>query len=124
MDPANTSSMRNLSFFVLLFCAFAANSYAQDRIYWAPATSETIPLAPASLHAGRVYYPATGGGGMHVQIDSRYPVTVAMAWADEWNNAMQHPDAPLNFSFICIQEHVVNTIYECHLPTERPMIIT
>ncbi|HYK92236.1 MAG TPA: hypothetical protein VE398_25970 [Acidobacteriota bacterium] len=117
--------MRNLPIFALLFCAFAANSYAQDRaFYWAPANSETILLEPASIHVGRVYYPANGGGGMHVQIDSRYPVTVAMAWADEWNAAMQHPDAPVDFSFMCIKEHVVSTTYECHLPSERPMIIT
>ena len=61
---------------------------------------------------------------MHVQIDSRYPVTVAMAWADEWNAAMQHPEAPANFSFLCMKEHVTSTIYECHLPSERPMILT
>jgi hypothetical protein len=73
--------MRNLSIFAtLLFCALAANSYAQDPVfYWRAADSETIPLEPASLHAARVYHPAVGGGGMHVQIDSRYPVTVAMA---------------------------------------------
>ena len=118
--------MRNLSIFAaLLLCAFAANSYAQDRVIdWIPADSETIPLEPASLHAGRVYHPAAGGGDMHVQIDSRYPVTVAMAWADEWNAAMQHPEAPAHFSFLCVKEYVTSTIYECHLPSERPMIIT
>ena len=118
--------MRNLSIFAaLLVCAFAATSYAQDRaLDWTPANSETIPLEPASLHAGRVYHPAVGGGNMHVQIDSRYPVTVAMAWADEWNAAMQHPEAPANFNFLCVKEHVTSTIYECHLPSERPMIIT
>ncbi|MFZ0864792.1 MAG: hypothetical protein WCA27_21460 [Candidatus Sulfotelmatobacter sp.] len=118
--------MRNLSIFAaLLLCACATNSYAQDRgLYWTPANSETIPLEPASLHAGRVYYPAVGGGDMHVQIDSRYPVTVALAWADEWNAAVQHPQAAANFTFLCLKEHVTNTIYECHLPSERPMIIT
>jgi len=80
--------MRNFSFLAaLLFCALAATSYAQNRVYWTAANSETIPLEPASLHAGRVYSPAVGGGDMHVQIDSRYPVTVAMTWADEWNAA-------------------------------------
>jgi len=58
-----------------------------------------------------------------VQIDSRYPVTVAMAWADEWNAAMR-PGAPANFSFLCVKEHVTSAIYECHLPSDRPMIIT
>ena len=117
--------MRNLSIFAaLLFCAIAASSYAQSRIYWIAADSETIPLEPAGLHGGRVYHPADGGGDMHVQIDSRYPVTVAMAWADEWNAAMQQPGAPENFSFLCVKEHVTSAIYECHLPSERPMIIT
>src|ERR1700674_6121498 len=124
MDPANTSRMRNLSIFAtLLFCALAANSYAQNPVIWTAADSETIPLEPASLHAGRVYHPAVGGGDMHVQIDSRYPVTGAMAWADEWDAAMR-PGGPANFSFLCVQEHVTSAIYECHLPSDRPMIIT
>ena len=84
--------MRNFYIFAtLLFCAFAANSYAQDQDYWRAADSETISLEPASLHAGHVYHPAVGGGGMHVRIDSKYPVTVAMTWADEWNAAMRSP---------------------------------
>jgi len=119
--------MRNFAIFAaLLFCAFTATASAQDnRVFdWTPANNETIPLEPASLHAGRVYHPAAGGGNMHVGIESRYPVTVAMTWADEWNAAMQNPTAPVNFEFLCIKEHVTSTIYECHLPSERPMIIT
>ncbi|HET9406555.1 MAG TPA: hypothetical protein VFO39_04910 [Candidatus Sulfotelmatobacter sp.] len=121
--------MRKISLFAgLLVCAlaFAAIASAQDnRVFdWTPANSETIPLEPASLHAGRTYHPAAGGGNMHVDIESRYPVTVAMAWADEWNTAMQHPGAPMNFDFLCVKEHVTRGIYECHLPSERPMIIT
>jgi hypothetical protein len=117
--------MRNLSIFAtLLFCAVAANSYAQNQLVWIAANSETILLEPTSLHAGRVYSPAVGGGDMHVQIDSRYPVTVAMAWADQWNAAMQRPAAPVNFGFLCVKEHVTSAIYECHLPSDRPMIIT
>ena len=117
--------MRLLSIFAVVFvCALAA--IAQDnRVFdWTPANSETIPLEPASIHAGRVYHPAAGGGNMHVGIESRYPVTVAMTWADQWNAAMQHPDAPVNFDFLCVKEHVTSTTYECHLPSERPMIIT
>jgi hypothetical protein len=118
--------MRNLSIFAaLLLSAFALFSNGQDRVFdWTPANSETIPLEPASLHAGRVYHPAAGGGNMHVAIDSKYPVTVAMAWADEWNAATQQPGGPANLNFLCAKEHVTNSIYECHLPSERPMIIT
>jgi hypothetical protein len=117
--------MRNFYAPALLLCAFMASSFAQDRVFdWTPANSETVPMEPASFHTGRVYHPAAGGGNMHVAIDARLPVTVAMAWADEWNNAMQHPEAFANLTFLCLQEHVVNTIYECHLPSERPMVLT
>jgi hypothetical protein len=117
--------MRNLSIFAaLLFSTLAANSYAQNQIVWIAANSETIPLEPASLHAGQVYFPPVGGGDMHVHIDARYPVTVAMTWADEWNAAMRSPGAPADFSFLCVKEHVTSAIYECHLPSERPMILT
>jgi hypothetical protein len=111
---------------VLLVCVFVVTANGQDnRVFdWTPANSETIPMEPASIHAGRIYHPAAGGGNMHVGIESRYPVTVAMAWADEWNAATQHPDAPVKFDFLCVKEHVTNTTYECHLPSERPMIIT
>ena len=111
--------------FAALLVSAAIASAQDNRIFdWTPANSETIAMEPAGLHAGRVYHPAAGGGNMHVGIESRYPVTVAMTWADEWNNAIQHPDAPTNFSFLCVNEHVTSMIYECHLPSERPMIIT
>jgi hypothetical protein len=117
--------MRNLSIFAaLLLCALAASSSAQNRTIWIAANSETIPLEPASLHAGQVYFPPVGGGDMHVKIDSRYPVTVAMTWADEWNAAVRSPGAPADFSFLCVKEHVTSAIYECHLPSERRMVIT
>jgi hypothetical protein len=118
--------MRNLSIFAVLACAFAATASAQDnRVFdWTPANAENITMEPASMHAGRTYHPAAGGGNMHVGIESRYPVTIAMTWADSWNAAMQHPDAPVNFEFLCVKEHVTSTTYECHLPSERPMIIT
>ncbi len=117
--------MRQIFFFAaLLFCTLAASAQDNRVFDWTPANNETIPLEPASLHAGRIYHPAAGGGNMHVAIESRYPVTVAMTWADAWNAAAQHPDAPVNFEFLCVKEHVTNAIYECHLPSERPMIIT
>jgi len=117
--------MRHSAIIAAVLCALATLTFGQNRVFdWTPANSETIPLEPASLHAGRIYHPAVGGGDMHVQIDSRYSVTVAMAWADEWNAAMQHPQAAANLSFLCVEEHVTSTIYECHLPSERPMIIT
>jgi len=118
--------MGKVSTLAALLCALAASTFAQDnRVFnWTPANSENVLLEPASYHTGRTYHPAAGGGNMHIGIQSRLPVTVAMAWADEWNNALQHPEAFANLSFLCLKEHVVNTIYECHLPAERPMVLT
>src|SRR5260221_47919 len=109
--------MKHLSMLAaVLVCVFAGTANAQDnRVFdWTPANGETIPMEPASLHAGRVYHPAAGGGNMHIGIESRYPVTIAMAWADEWNAAIQHPDAPANFSFLCLKEHGTNLIDQCY----------
>jgi dienelactone hydrolase len=104
--------MRHSAIFTAVLCTLATLTFGQNRVFdWAPANSETIPLEPASLHAGSIYYPAVGGGDMHVQIDSRYSVTVAMAWADEWNAAMRRPQAAANLSFLCVKEHVTSTIY-------------
>ena len=117
--------MRHSAILAAVLCTLSTLTFGQNRVFsWVPANSEMIPLEPASLHAGRIYHPAVGGGDMHVQIDSRYPVTVAMAWADEWNALMQYPQATANLSFLCVKEHVTSAIYECHLPSERPMIIT
>jgi hypothetical protein len=117
--------MKHLCLFATVLVLTLTATAQDNRVFdWTPANAETIPMEPASLHAGRVYHPAAGGGNMHVSIDSRYPVTVAMTWADEWAAAMQHPDAPVNFEFLCIKPHVTNSIFQCHLPSERPMIIT
>ena len=110
---------------LLMVCGMGTAAAQDNRVFdWTPANSETIPMEPASMHAGRTYHPAAGGGNMHVAIESQRPVTIAMTWADAWNASMQHPEAPVNFEFLCIREHVTSTIYECHLPSERPMIIT
>jgi hypothetical protein len=115
--------MKNL-ILTLLLCT-AALSAAQDRVFnWTPANDESLQMDPADYHTGRVYHPAPGGGNIHVGIEARQPVTIAMTWADEWNNAQQHPEALPNLTFQCVQEHVVSTIYECHLPSDRPMVLT
>jgi hypothetical protein len=60
---------------------------------------------------------------MHVIIHAHKPVTLAMTSADEWNEAVRHPEAMANLEYRCLQEHVVDTIYECHLPSDRPMVL-
>jgi hypothetical protein len=122
--------MRNFCLLTILLCAFAATSSAQGRIFnWTRANDETVQLDPADYHSGRVYRAAPDGGNMHVDIESKLPVTIAMIWADEWNaalqtNPMQRPQAFSALDFRCVQQHVVTTTYECHLPSDRPMILT
>jgi hypothetical protein len=122
--------MRNLFLLGLLLCAVAVASFAQARIFnWTAANDESLQMDPADYHTGRVYRPAPGGGNIHVDIDAHEPVTIAMTWADEWNaalqtNPMQHPEVFANLSFRCVQEHVMKTTYECHLPSDRPMVLT
>jgi hypothetical protein len=51
-----------------------------------------------------------------VDIKSQMPVTVFMADAGAWNQALQHPDSLPNVPQICTQEHVVELTYVCALP--------
>jgi hypothetical protein len=60
---------------------------------------------------------------MHVDIQATKPVTIAIATADSWADAQQHPWAVANLSFSCVREHVVSTTFECHLPPAIPMVL-
>jgi len=53
---------------------------------------------------------------MHVIIQAKQPVTVAMVNTESWNTAQQHPEVWGNMAFRCLREHVTSTTYECHLP--------
>src|SRR4029077_14844004 len=33
------------------------------------------------------------------------PLTIAMVWSDEWNNALQHPELMRQLEFRCLREH-------------------
>jgi len=46
-----------------------------------------------------------------------------MAFAADWDAAINHPEALVNIEYRCVREHVVNTVYECHLPDARPMVL-
>ena len=116
--------MRKIFSLAFLSFALAAPSYAQQRVFdWTRANDESVQLDPADYHTGRVYHPAPEGGNIHVDIEARQPVTIAMVWSDEWNNALQHPELMRQLEFRCLREHVVSTTYECHLPSDRPMVL-
>jgi hypothetical protein len=60
---------------------------------------------------------------MHVIIHARQPITLAMAGAREWNDALLHPGTLAGLDYRCVREHVTDTTYECHLPPGRAMVL-
>src|SRR5260370_8945967 len=103
--------------------AFAQASFAQDRVFnWLPANDESVRLDPANYHTGRTYRPNTPGANNHVNIKGDKPVTIFKTAADDWNQALQHPEAISRLRQVCLREHVVETTYVCELPVE-PMTL-
>ena len=115
--------MRNAILLGLLVL-LSASCWAQDKVFdWVRASDEFAQLYPADYHAGRVYRAGDDGGNMHVNIEAKQPVTIAMAFSKEWNEAQEHPETISDLEFRCMREHVVNTTYECHLPPNHPMVL-
>jgi hypothetical protein len=117
-------SMKRQYWLGVLVLALVSASAAQEKIFeWLKASDEAAQLDPMDYHAGRIYHPAASGGNMHVDIQAKMPVTVAMAPNDQWMAVSQHPEQPPQLDFLCMREHVVSTTYECHLPDGRPMVL-
>ena len=108
----------------LVLVSLVRLSLAQDKLFdWVHASDEVSQLDPADYHAGRVYRPGPDGGGMHVDIQAKRPVTIAMAFASDWNAWTQHPESQTDLELRCVREHVTSTTYECHMPPNRPMVL-
>jgi hypothetical protein len=119
------SNMKHLSLLTMLFvlCALNLSAQAPRTFDWVRASDEIVQLDPSDFHTGRVYRPGIKGGDIHVIIHARQPVTLAMAGASEWNDALLHPETLGNLEYRCWREHVMDTTYECHLPSDRPMVL-
>jgi hypothetical protein len=118
--------MRTRLTLAIFTCALISSAWAQlpPRTFdWVRASDEVVQLDPADFHAGRVYRPGPDGGNMHVIIQARQPVTLALVATEEWNTAQQHPETWGNLEFRCMREHVTSTTYECHLPPGRAMTL-
>lgn len=116
--------MKKLFWLGMIMLTFAAVAAAQDKVFdWIHASDEMAQLDPMQYHAGRVYRPAEGGGNMHIDIQAKMPVTVTMVPNEQWQAAVAHPGVSPQLEFLCMREHVVNTTYECHLPSDRPMVL-
>lgn len=116
--------MKRLYWLGVVMLTFAALAAAQEKVFdWVRANDESTQLDPMDYHAGNVFRPGSQGGNMHVDIQAKLPVTIAMVATDEWNAAQQHPEIIAKLDLLCLQEHVVNTTYVCHLPTAQPMTL-
>ena len=116
--------MKKVCMLGLVLLSLGRLSLAQDKVFdWVRASDEVSQLDPADYHAGRVYRPGSDGGGMHVDIHAKRPVTIAMAFASDWNAWQQHPESQTALEFRCMREHVTSTTYECHMPPNRPMVL-
>jgi len=112
----------------LLVCALSLGAVhtwaAQESTFdWMATSDETARLDPADYYTGRVFKPGDQAGNVHVDIDSQELVTVEMAPAGQWSEAMRHPELLPRVTFRCIHEHVTKTTYTCDVPPGRPMTL-
>ncbi|PYU23612.1 MAG: hypothetical protein DMG30_11120 [Acidobacteria bacterium] len=105
-------------------CAVSSPSFGQQRVFnWLPANDESVRLDPANYHSGRTYHPGSNGGNMHVDIKAQQPVTIFMADAAQWSEALQHPEEIGRLTQTCLREHVVETTYVCELPPQAMTLV-
>lgn len=118
---------RGLSTFVLVFgltLGAARMGGAQEATFdWQAANDESARLDPADYHTGRVFKTGDPGGNVHVEIEAQEPVTVEMAPAEEWSEAIRHPELLPRVTFRCVREHVTKTTYVCDVAPGRPMAL-
>src|SRR5437868_2359700 len=116
--------MKKFGVLVVFTCVVAGPSLAQERVFnWVRANSEAVQLDPADYHTGRVYHPGSDGGNIHVVIQAKQPVTIAMATPDAWEQAKMHPETIADLAFQCVREHVVSTTFTCQLAPNQPMVL-
>ena len=93
--------MKKLFWLGTILLAVAATSAAQDKVFqWVKASDEVVQLDPMDYHTGRVYHAAPDGGNIHVDIQSKLPVTIAMA------PPTRRPEMSPPGDFRCMREHV------------------
>ncbi len=104
--------------FLLVLVASSGQCFGQQpKVFkWLPANEESLRLDPANYHTGRTYHPGSNGGNIHVDIKAEKPVTIFLTSEEQWNAAVQHPEALANLRQLCLREHVLDTTYLCDLP--------
>lgn len=112
------AALAGLSFGVASACR------AQESTFdWLPTRDETVRLDPADYYAGKTFRPEDQAGNVHVDIDAQESVTVEMAPAEEWSEAIRHPELLPRVTFRCVREHVTKTTYVCDVAPGHPMTL-
>jgi len=118
---------RGLLAFAIVFGLSIGVTYAsrpqESTFDWLPSNDESPRLDPADYHTGRVFKPGEQAGNVHVDIDAQEPVTVEMAPAEEWSEAVRHPELLPRVTFRCVREHVTKTTYICDVAAGHPMTL-
>jgi hypothetical protein len=107
----------------LTFGPARAWSAQESTFDWLAANDESARMDPADYHTGRVFKPGDQAGNVHVDIDAQEPITVEMAPAEQWSEAIRHPELLPRVSFRCVREHVTTTTYVCNVAPGRPMTL-
>ena len=118
--------MKILKTVSLLLFLLGTTAWAQDSAKtfgWVRASDEMVQLDPGDYFSGRVYRPGPDGGNMHIILNARLPITVAMVPAEQWKYTQQHPGAETQLDYHCMREHITSTTYECHLPPNQHMVL-
>src|SRR5258707_12875785 len=106
----------------LLLLALSGVTLAQQKEFgWVRANNQVTQLDPADFRAGRVYHPGENGGNIHVDVQARLPVTIAMAPAAGGQTQQEHPESQMRFELTFLCEHVAKRSIECPLLPNRPM---
>ena len=107
----------------LLMWARPCRAAQEPTFDWLATNDESVRLDPAGYHTGQVFKSSEQGGNVHVDIEAQEPVTVEMAPAEQWSEALRHPELLPRITFRCIREHVMKMTYVCEVPQGRPMTL-
>ncbi len=99
----------------------------QPKLFgWVRADDETVRLDPANYYTSRTYRPGPQGGNMQVDIEARFPVTLAMVDPSQWTDATERPSLSRNLNNIdysCVQQHTMQARYTCHMGGFWPQVL-
>ena len=99
----------------------------QPKLFnWVAVERETVRLDPSNYYTSHTYQPGPQGGNMQVDIDAKYPITIAMVDPTAWSDATERPSAAKNVNNIqysCVQQHSVSARYTCHMGGFWPQVL-